>query len=665
MVSHKYCIICFWLILVASVFYIPSLGIADELDDALAMNVQQLMQVDIHVSSVSKRPQKLHQAASAIYVVTQEDIRRSGAVSIPEALRLVPGVLVSRVDQNQYAISIRGFNTEFTSQKLLVLIDGRSVYNPLFSGVFWTIQDTMLEDIDRIEVIRGPGAALWGSNAVAGVINIITKSSAETRGLLVSGGLGTEERGFGALRYGGRIGQNLNYRIYGKYRDRDDGKSSDGTDTFDDKQIHQAGFRSDWQATPDDIFTLQGDFYKNDTEVDVINHFVSFVPPHNQRVQGTTEGRGRNVIGRWNRQLGNGSGFKLQAYYDNVHLENKEEPNDFDFDIADVEFQYDFLWGKGQKAAWGLNYRYVNFDILKTTAVDLPSKDTSQFGFFFHDEITIVPETWNLILGARLEHNEFSGFEIQPNLRTVWTPSLRHTLWASVSRAVRIPSLVEDELVMNSSPAPNLITRVINDGRTEAEELIALEVGYRVKPSETFSVDLTGYVHFYDDLIDNAVGTPGFEPPNVIVPINLQNGMEGEVFGTEISVEWKPIEPWTLSGSYTYYTVDLRRSTDAVIGRLIGVEEEPNHLFNVRSYLELPHNLEFDTLVYYQSDYPGRNIDAYTRLDLRLGWRPDPKVELSLVGQNILDPQHPEFNNERIFRTETQRSFYFKGTINF
>jgi iron complex outermembrane receptor protein len=645
-------------------------GFSEEIDDVLEMDLLQLMQMDVLVTSVSKRPQKLQKAASAIYVVTQEDIRRSGATNIPEALRMVPGLLVARVDQNRYAISSRGFNRQSISNKLLVLIDGRSVYSPEISGVRWLVQDTMLEDIERIEVIRGPGAALWGSNAVNGVINIITKTARETQGTLLAGGTGTEEKGFGALRYGGKVGENFHYRVYGKYRDRDDGKRSDGTDAFDEKQTFQGGVRSDWQISPKDHLTLQGDYYKTKIEVDLISEFVSFTPPNTIPERFDETDSGANFIARWNRVLESGSAFKLQAYYDRV--ERNDRGTQAINQQVDLDFQYDFRMGERQEVSWGLNYRYTNFDIEENIQVFRAPKGSQLFGFFIHDEITLIPKTWSVILGSKFEYNEFSGLEIQPNIRTVWTPHPKHTFWGAISRAARIPSPSEDRIQFNNSGAftgsPSAV-RIIGDGRTEAEKLLSYEAGYRAQIQDNFSLDIAGYVFDYDNLIDLRTEAPFIEtvpgPPHLVVPLIFDNALEGEAYGVEISADWRPCESWRLTGSYSYNTIDLRLTTDSVVPTGENPEREPNHIFNVRSYLELPHDLEFDTLLYYVSKYPAREVNGYTRLDLRLGWKPTSQFELSLIGQNLLEDQHPEFNDQEQLRSEVERSFIAKATFRF
>ncbi len=649
------------------------------------MSISQLMQAEVVVTSVSKRPEQVHKAASAIYVLTEEDIRRSGAVNIMEALRMVPGVLVSKLNQNRYAISIRGFNQRLGSDKLLVLMDGRSIYSPVQSGVFWIGQDTVLEDIERIEVIRGPGAALWGSNAVAGVINIITKSAGKTQGGLVAGGVGTEERGFGTLRYGGKLENGLNYRIYGKYRDRDEGKAADGSDAFDDKQIGQGGFRTDWQVNKQDLLTVQGDYYRLNSELDFTNRFVSLAAGSTP-FQGTNVQEGTNFLTRWNRTFDDASSYQLQMYYDRLKRKSGV-PFDNVVDQLDIDFQHNFLLADAHNFSWGLNYRYTYFDLETTSIIQNTKKDSHLASLFLHDEIELIPEQLSLILGTKFEYNVFSGLEIQPSVRTAWNPSPNHTIWAAFSRAVRLPTVTDENITVNQVliPAPGifgtgnptLLQQIPNTG-TKPEELLAYELGYKVKASEKLSFDVTAFYFDYDNLIaSNTSGTAFFQPGppaptgfHDILFVTNDNSVKGEVYGLELSGQWQVLRNWRLSGSYTFADTQLHPFPGAPVSSTtfqegFEAEGEPEHIFNIRSYLNLPHNLEFDTFYYYVSENNSRSVPAYGRLDVRLGWQPMKNVDLSFVAQNLLDKSHPELKELLEVSSETQRSYYLKATLKF
>ncbi len=642
------------------------------------MDIYQLMQMEVVVTSPSKKPQKLHQTASAIYVLTQEDIRRSGAVNIMETLRMVPGVLVSKINQNSYTISMRGFNRRLGSDKLLVLMDGRTIYSPSAAGVFWVSQDTVLEDIDRIEVIRGPGAALWGSNAVAGVINIITKKSGETQGAMASGGFGTEEEGFATVRYGGQVNESFNYRAYGKFRNRDDGLNPDETKASDDKKSRQFGFRSDWQINGKNDLTTQGDYYKVKAETDVPSRFESFTIGSTP-FQGITDYTGANFLSRWTRNLEKDSAIKLQGYYD-YFRRNSDIAIDDTVQQFDLEFQHDFKYGDRHDLSWGLNYRYAFFDFEDTPIFQLDNEDTNLFGFFVHDEIKIVPDKWSLILGTKLEHNDFTGLEVQPNIRMLWTPKENHTVWAAFSRAVRIPSITEDRRIINRAliplqGSPPLLFKDINDGVTDPEELLAYEIGYRYNVESKFYFDVTGFYFDYEEIIDFRLDTVFFESSpisHLVLPAVNDNAIEGEVYGLELAMQWQPLTNLRLSLGYTFTQIDLRPTLPntfipaSVNGEGdLDSEGEPDHIFSARSYYNITQNLQLDSLFYLVSEHSIRRIPLYTRFDIRLGWKPHDNLELSFVGQNLFDPSHPELNELVENNSETQRSFYTKAIFRF
>ncbi|MFQ5443574.1 MAG: TonB-dependent receptor plug domain-containing protein, partial [Nitrospinales bacterium] len=428
--------------------------------------------------------------------------------------------------------------------------------------------------------------------------------------------------------------------------------------------------------------TIQGDYYSLDTEFDLPRRFVSLTQG-SLPFKGKQTNRGANFLTRWTRELGDSSSFTFQAFYDRVETENGV-PFNSNGDQVDLEFQHNFLIGERQNFSWGWDYRFVEFEFSGPKIVRRPKVTSSHlYGFFVHDEITIIPERWNVILGSKFEHNEYSGFEYQPNIRTVWTPHPNHTLWAAVSRAVRIPNALEEEGAFDRVSIPtstfpfSLVIREQNDGRTEAEELLAFEAGYKFKlPSEKINFDITGFHFDYENLIELVNGPTTFEafpaPPHLVFPIFNDNALQGQIYGMELSAEWQVSEKWKLSGGYTFSMADLRPMIPASLNAGgtsvtpdVAVEGEPNHIFNVRSYLNLPYNLELDTMFYYVDQNEGRGIPSYSRLDLRLGWKPMEKVELSLVGQNLLEKTHPELTEVVERASETERSFYFKTTFRF
>lgn len=593
------------------------------------LSLEELMEIE--VTSVSKRAEKLSEAASAIQVVTGEDIRRSGATSIPEALRLASNLQVAQVDSRQWAISARGFNST-TANKLLVLIDGRTVYTPLYAGVFWDVQDTLLEDIDQIEVISGPGATLWGANAVNGVINVTTKRARDTQGLLVHGGGGTELRYFGGLRYGGTLTSNAHYRVYGKYFDRDSAVLSDGRETTNDWSMGQGGFRVDWEPSEANLFTLQGDFYGGWGE---------------QPSPSDISMAGGNVIGRWSHTISESSDLGVQFYYDRTH---RNIPGTFaeDLDEYDVDFQHRFLVGERHDVVWGLGYRLIEDDVENSAALAfLPAEVSRQwFSAFAQDEIALVKDRLHLTVGTKLEHNDYTGFEFQPSGRLAWNVTKGHMLWAAISRAVRTPSRIDTELYAPGSP-PFFFAGGTN---FVSEELLAYEVGYRVQPHPRVSVSLAAFYNDYDDIRSVEQG-----PPQVIA-----NRQEGETYGAELTIDYRVTDWWRMRAGYTELQVEIRPkagSTDLTRGA--SESHDPNRQFMIRSSVDLPGNIEFDAGFRFVTQIFNQSVPEYGELDVRLAWRPIPALELSVVGQNLLHKHHPEFGSPTA-RREIERSVYGK-----
>src|SRR5256884_4009246 len=486
--------------------------------DVTAVSLEDLW--NMQVTSVSKRTQKVADAAAAIFVLTQEDIRRSGATSIPEALRLVPGLKVARIDQNKWAIGSRGFNGRFDN-KLLVLIHARSVYTPLFSGVYWNVQDVMLEDVDRIEVIRGPGAALWGANAVDGVINVITKKAKSTQSTIVTAGAGTEERAAGGARYGSKLGDNTYYRAYAKYFDW--GPSAypypSGMTAHDGWDALRGGFRADWTPTGADSLTLQGDIYQSKygetLTVPSLNSPYSSTFPNNGNYSGA------NILGRWNHSS-EGSSMSLQMYYDNTTIADNSLFVDHQ-NIFDMDFQHGFRVGDSQQFVWGLGYRSIRDRNDPSFSVSLrPNQLTlNHFSAFIQDEISLVDNRLRLTFGSKFEHNDFTGFEVQPNARLLWTLTPNQSVWTAVSRAVRTPALTEEGLRLNSavvppatpanpSPLPAVVA-VFGSQQFNSEDLLAYELGYRVQATSNLSLDIATFYNNYSNLRTAEPGTPFVE----------------------------------------------------------------------------------------------------------------------------------------------------------
>src|SRR6202165_2341930 len=417
--------------------------------DVPAITLEDLM--NLQVTSVSKRAQKLADAAAAIFVITQDDIRRSGASSIPEALRMAPGLEVARIDENKWAIGSRGFNGRFDN-KLLVLIDGRSVYTPLFSGVYWNVQDVLLEDIDRIEVIRGPGATLWGANAVNGVINIISKKTKDTQSAVVTAGAGSEERGSGGFRYGSKIGD-TSYRAYGKYFNWGPSVYPSGMTAHDGWDALRGGFRADWTPAGADSLTLQGDIYRSKYGETLTGPSLS--SPYSGTCPNNGKYSGGNILGRWNHSS-EGSSMSLQMYYDNMTIADNSLFVDHQ-NIFDMDFQHGFHVGDSQQFVWGLGYRSIRDRNDSSFSVSLqPNQVTlNHFSAFVQDEISLVDNRLRLTFGSKFEHNDFTGFEVQPNARLLWTLTPNQSVWTAVSRAVRTPALTEEGLRLNSAAIPS------------------------------------------------------------------------------------------------------------------------------------------------------------------------------------------------------------------
>jgi iron complex outermembrane receptor protein len=581
------------------------------------------------VTSVSKREQRLSDAAAAVFVVSHDDLVRSGATSIAEALRLVPGMDVASVNSRQWAISARGFNGVFAN-KLLVLVDGRAVYSPIFAGVEWDLQRMMLENVDRIEVIRGPGATIWGANAVNGVINVVTSRAGETEGGLVYAGGGNIHQAIAGARYDGRIGEKAHFRVFGSHESGSDHSQADGRSARDSWKTQYGGFRLDRDPQPGTHVTWQAD----GTRLTLDHH--------------DSDAYDFNTLGRWTRESSSRSSFEAQAYYSRTYGDEDTGTRNT-IDTFDLTAQQTFGLGRRSDVIWGVSSRLIETESEATNpvlAVRRGSQSLKLFSAFVQEEVRLVPDRLTLTAGLKLEHNDFTGFELQPSLRTVFKPAANQTLWTAASRAVRTPNLVEGrDLFAIAVGAPFrgpggglYVPRIVGNDDLAAEVLWAYELGYRVQPARSVSLDLASFYNDYSRLI--SIGAverfvPGIPVGTAEIPFS--NLLSGTTYGGEALVTYSPAAAWRLAASYTFLRHRIRGP--AVASRDLALAP-PEHQLSLRSSQDLTPRLSFDTQLRYVGPIP--SVDSYVTADLRISYRATDRFELSLVGQNLLDNQHVE-----------------------
>ena len=638
--------------------------------DLNRMDVEDLMAVK--VTSVSKKEQSLSRTAAAVFVIDQEDIRRSGATSIPDLLRMVPGVDVQQVDANAAAISVRGFNTRF-SNKLLVLIDGRTVYTPVFSGVFWEDLDMPLEDIDRIEVIRGPGATVWGANAVNGVISIFTKSSAQTKGGLVTAGGGSQTHALGLVQYGGTAGKAGAYRVYGKFFDIGNSVAYDRSPAADHWRREHAGFRSDWDLSRRDSLMVQGDLFANQASQTRREGF--FATPRDVIFNQGLDAAGGDVLLRWNHTLAGGSQTSFQAYYDSYRRTDLGIPDKLS--TFDLDFQHHFSAGDRSDIVWGLGYR-VNKSTIPpgyATGFSPDSRTDNLYSGFAQNEVRLSDSLW-VTLGCKLEHNAYTGLEVEPSARFAWSrPGSRNTVWASASRAFRQPSRVDSDLRADPQAVAVLpdmlqVSRMHGNPRLKDEELRDYELGYRAEFTKTFSLDAATFLSFYRNLQtiepQPAIMTPG-SPVQIEIPLRFENKSYGLTYGGELSLSWNVTSRWRVRPGYAYLHAAIRQDPSSRGAHVFNVPTAfPQNMLQVRSSLNLSRRTEFDQSLYYTVRQPGASIPGHARFDLRLARRFGESAEVSLVGQNLLRPRAIEYGDALwIVGTQAVRSIYGQITWRF
>ncbi|MBI1789503.1 MAG: TonB-dependent receptor [Acidobacteria bacterium] len=634
--------------------------------DLTSVSLEDLMKLE--VTSVAKKEQKLSQVPAAVHVITEEDIRRSGAQNLAEALRLAPGLHVARLDKDEWAISARGFNDQF-SNKMLVLIDGRSVYTGLFSGVFWNVQDTNLRDVARIEVIRGPGATMWGANAVNGVINIITKSAAETQGGLLVASTGQDNRGYAATRWGGTLGRKGHYRVFGQSFRRSPDQGPENRLATVGADMMRGGFRADWNLSSRDSATLQGDLYRYGSGEET--SVATLQAPYHSDAAGRLHSTGGNLLARWKRRYSETSEVAFQVYFDRTARDGslyQAAENTLDFD-----FQHHLALGRRNDLVWGGGYRNIHDRVDGGFPVSVqPSRRNSQWtSAFVQDEIKLIPERLSLIAGTKLEHNSFTGFEVEPGARFLWTPNSRDTYWASVSRAVRTPSIGELGVRLNQAVFPGAgglpnVVSILGNPSLRSETVTAWEAGYRRQISGRLSLDLAAFHNDYRHLLAGQGSTPFLastpEPAHVVAPLVLGNHMSGETSGTEAAATWNVTAKWRLMPSYSWVRMAFNaQNLDPVW--IHANSKYPRHQGQVRSYLDLPGRLQLDTAVFAVGALPAIGVPGYLRVDARLGRSFGENGEFSVGAQNLARGSHPEFYPTLPYaRSEVSRNVYVKLT---
>ncbi len=653
--------------LAISAFFVLTAWPQQKGTDLTKESIEELM--NIHVTSVSKTEQKLSRAASAVFVITAEAIRHSGATNIPDLLRMVPGVDVAQINATVWAISVRGFNGRF-SNKLLVLLDGRPIYSPTFGGVFWEVVDLPLNNVERIEVIRGPGGSVWGANAVNGVINIISRKASETRGALLVAGDGNVEQGFGTAQYGGAAGKKTDYRVYAKYLSQGEFPSPTGAGGADGWRMLHGGFRSDSALSSRDTLIVQGDLYSA-REGNPLPAFVFAPGPTIENMNLLTNVSGGFLQGVWNRSWSGQSNSSLQLSYDGYQRNDQLREGQKTFAI---DFQHNFRGWRRHNIAWGWTYRYSSSQSDGSLGVSLvpAERDTQLFGAFLQDEIAVLPDRLVLTIGAKLEHNDYSGFGAMPSARAAWIPTPRQTLWVAISETERTPDELDDALRADAGVIPGpgglpIVPTVFGNPHLKNERLTAYEAGYRTIAWKQLSIDFAAYYNDYRHLVTAEPSTPfpvNTPSPYLVLPLVYENLMHGETHGTEIAVHWRPTSRWALSPGYAFEEIHMHLAPGSEDTTSVGEAEgsSPTNSAQLRSHLTLVHGLAWDLSGYFVGRLANPVEPSYTRLDSGLFWEPGERIGLSVVGQNLLRDRHQEFFDvtESANTTLIQRSVYGK-----
>jgi iron complex outermembrane recepter protein len=639
------------ILFVAALLAVPALARSDDPPaptDLTSIGLEDLMQLE--VTSVSRHEEPLFRAASAITVLTAEDIARSGATNIPDLLRTVPGMNVAQINANTWAVSARGFNGQYAN-KMLVLVDGRTVYNPVFSGVYWDVLDVLLEEVQRIEVIRGPGATAWGANAVNGVINIITKSAGVPPGADAIAGGGSRSNGYGGFRFSAPAGPAADFRMFAKFQNTGRLTDRDGQIGHDARGLAHFGGRLDWHRGPNDQTTVQGDFY--DGTVEQRNTTVSLDPPYSNIVDTYAHVRGGNLMGSWQHTLSAASDFKLKAYLDQaVHPGALISENLRTFD---VDFQHRLAIGRRHDFMWGGGYRIVALAIDgSSTAWFEPADRTTRLAnVFLQDAITVLPRRVTLTLGSKFEHNDFTGYEAEPSARLLWAVSPSQTVWSAVSRAVRTPGSADENVKYNVAvyPIGGGVVGVarLSGADMRSEIMTSVELGYRSQITPRLSLDVASFQSRYLHLRSVEPDAPFFEtvpaPAHMVFPVHFANGFNALTRGLEGTLVWRPGVRFGVTASHSLYWMRSERNEGTTGTADVAAGDTPTYQLAVQPHLVVTRRLNLDVTWYHVDDLSAQRAPAYDRLDARLGWMPALGLELAAGVQNLLHDRQLEFSS--------------------
>lgn len=604
--------------------------------DLKSFSLEELLEIE--VMSVSKHPEKLNTAPSAIQVITSDDIRISGCKTVPEALRLATNLQVAQVNASQWAISSRGFNNVLAN-KLLVLIDGRTVYTPLYAGVFWDAQNVLLDDIERIEVISGPGGSLWGANAVNGVINIITKNANETAGVYAELAGGTDLPGKAGVRFGGDISDDVAWRISGLGYEMNSTLLDDGSDAHDDWSALHGNMRVDWKLDESQQLTIQGGAYRNHPN-----------PDGTQSVLAT----GNHIMARWNFQRSERYALQIKGYYDRTWRDFR---NDFTEKLRtyDIAIQNRHLFSERHTFSWGADFRLANHEVTNLALFSfLPAKkDLILYSLFLQEEYELKPDKLRLILGTKIEHNSYTDFELSPNIRLAWTPNDLHTFWGAISKAVRTPSRIDRDFYLFLAPG----VPYINGGEFESEDLVAFELGWRYQSPRRFSFALSSFYNIYDHIRSVSPGDPPFG-----FPVTFSNDVEGETYGLEASLTYPVSDKLYFRGGYTYLHKDLRVKEGAEdLNNATAESNDPDHQFLIQTGWNISQQFELGSVFRFVENLHTPSVDRYVGLDLRLAWKATANLGLSVTGQNLVEERHQQFIPSSPSPRLLKRSIYLKA----